>query len=435
MRESLRNLLASVLAMLARGVLRKYKPQVIMVTGSVGKTSTKEAIKAVLSESFYLWSSKKNFNSEFGVPLTIFGMADKWSGLKDWPPIIVEAFALLIFPNHYPKVLVLEVGADRPGDLARILKIATPDVVVVTRLPEMPVHVEAYVTPAAVREEEFAPAYALAPGAPLIVSADDEYARALAAPLSAHVMTYGVSEDADVRILSDGPLMETVEGSAWLAGMEGKLRIEGEEYVIPVHGAVGRPQLLAPTAAVAVGLCMGMSVKHILKGVAAYEPPAGRGRLLLGKQGSLILDDSYNASPAAVREALASMQIAHNVMPGSRRIAALGDMLELGRYSREEHQRVGTEAAKKCDVLVAVGTRSRESVEAAKAAGMPEDVVHTFDTAQEAASFLRDFIQANDILLIKGSQSMRMERIGEVVLQNPSDQKFLVRQDPAWKRT
>lgn len=435
MREFFRNLLASILATLARAVLRKYKPQVIMVTGSVGKTSTKDAITAVLDTSFYLRSSKKNFNSEFGVPLTIFGMADKWSGLKDWPPIIIEALALLLFPNHYPKVLILEVGADRPGDLARILKIATPDIVVVTRLPEMPVHVEAYVTPAAVREEEFAPAYALAPGAPLIVSADDQYARALAAPLSAHVMTYGVSEDADVRILTDGPLMKKVDGREWLSGMEGTFVIEGKEHVIPVHGTVGRPQLLAPAAAIAVGLCMNVGVKHLLEGVAAYEPPAGRGRLLLGKHGSLIMDDSYNASPAAVREALASLQIAHNVMPGSRRIAALGDMLELGRYSREEHERIGVDAAKKCDVLVAVGVRSREMAEAAKKAGMAEDAVYTFDSAQEAAAFLRDFIQANDIILIKGSQSMRMERIGEAVLQNPAEQRYLVRQDAIWKRT
>lgn len=435
MRTFFRDILAAILAALARSVLRKYRPKIVMVTGSVGKTSTKDAITAVLAHDFYLRSSKKNFNSEFGVPLTIFGMSDYWSGLADWPKTIAEALALLIFPNHYPKVLVLEVGADRPGDLARILRIATPDAVVVTRLPEMPVHVEAYATPAAVREEEFAPAYALAPGAPLIVSADDEFARALAAPLAAHVMTYGVSKDADIRILSDSPLMDVSEaGEPWLAGMEGKLLIEGTEQTVPVRGAVGRPQLLAPAAAIAVGLCMGMTVEDALTGAGTYQPPAGRGRLLSGKHGSLILDDSYNASPAAVIEALASLQIAYNVMPNSRRIAALGDMLELGRYSREEHERIGAEAAKKCDVLVAVGVRSRELAAAAISAGMIESSVHTFDTSHEAAVFLRDFIQKNDIVLIKGSQSMRMEHIGEAILQNPADQKYLVRQDKEWKR-
>ena len=243
-----------------------------------------------------------------------------------------------------------------------------------------------------------------------------------------------VIERADIRILADGPLMEKGEHGDRLAGMEGTLSIEGKEYTVPVKGAVGRPQLLAPTAAIAVGLCMGMKAKDALAGAAGYEPPAGRGRLLAGKRDSLILDDSYNASPAAVREALASLQIAHNVMPGSRRIAALGDMLELGRYSREEHERIGEEAAKKCDVLVTVGARSREAAEAAKEAGMAEDAVHAFDTSHEAASFLRDFIQPRDIILIKGSQSMRMERIGEAILQNPADQKYLVRQDREWKR-
>lgn len=147
------------------------------------------------------------------------------------------------------------------------------------------------------------------------------------------------------------------------------------------------------------------------------------------------MDDSYNASPAAVREALASLQIAQNVMPGSRRIAALGDMLELGRYSREEHARIGEEAAKKCEVLIAVGVRSRELAKAAKAAGMPSDAVHVFDTSHEAAVFLRDFVRKNDIVLIKGSQSMRMERVAEAIVQSPDDMKYLVRQDPEWKRS
>lgn len=435
MKRLFRDIVASLLAAFARAIIRKYRPKVIMVTGSVGKTSTKDAIAAVLSRDFFIRASEKSYNSEFGVPLTVIGAKNPWSNFAAWGKVFSEALALLLMPNHYPKVLVLEVGADRPGDLARILKIATPDIVVVTRLPEMPVHVEAYATPDAVREEEFAPAYALAPGAPLIVSADDEYARALAAPLAAHVMTYGASKDADIRIVSDGPLLEKGEnGGAWLSGMEGKLSVGGKEYVVPVKGGVGRPQLLAPTAAIAVGICMGMPVEEAVAAVAGYQPPAGRGRLLLGKQGSLIMDDSYNASPAAVSEALASLQIAHNVMSDSRRIAALGDMLELGRYSREEHERIGEEAAKKCDVLVAVGIRSREMADAAKAAGMQEGSVHTFDTSHEAATFLRDFIQKNDIVLIKGSQSMRMERIGEAVLLNPADQKYLVRQDREWKR-
>jgi len=430
MKHFLRNIVAALLAWFARGIVRKYRPKIVMITGSVGKTSTKDAIAAVLDSRFYIRASEKSYNSEFGVPLTIIGAKNPWTNTAAWANVLSEALALLLLPNHYPKVLVLEVGADRPGDLARILKIATPDVVVVTRLPEMPVHVEAYVTPAAVREEEFAPAYALAPGCPLIVSADDEFARALAAPLQAHCTTYGVSPDADVRIVTDGPLLE--EGT--VCGMEGKIAAGGKEYRVPVKGALGRPQLLAPAAAIAVGLAMDMTAEEAIQGVKGYEPPAGRGRLIAGKSGSLLLDDSYNASPTAVEEALTSLQIIHNVQRGSRRIAVLGDMLELGRYSREEHARIGESAAGKCDVLVAVGVRSRSMAEAARQAGMAEDCVYTFDTSIEAAALLTGILQEGDVVLIKGSQSMRMERVAESLIRDPKDLALLVRQDKEWKR-
>jgi UDP-N-acetylmuramoyl-tripeptide--D-alanyl-D-alanine ligase len=430
MKGTLRSLLASLLAFAARAVLRKYKPKVVMVTGSVGKTSTKDAIAAVLDHRFYIRASEKSYNSEFGVPLTIIGMPNPWTNFAAWINVLSESLALLVLPNHYPKILVLEVGADSPGDLARILKIATPDVVVVTRLPEMPVHVEAYATPAAVREEEFAPAYALAPGAPLIVSADDPFARELAAPLQVQLSTYGHAEDADVRILKQE--VKTADGV--VSGMEGTLVIGGEERQVPVPGALGRPQLLAPAAAAAVGHALGMTVKEVVDGLKGYRPPAGRGRLIPGKEGSVLLDDSYNASPSAVEEALASLQIAHEEMPESRRIAALGDMLELGRYSKEEHERIGTQAAEACDILVAVGMRSRATAEAAKKAGMPEDVVHTFDTSKEAGEFLAAIVREKDIILIKGSQGTRMERVAEALVRDQSDLKFLVRQDKEWKR-
>lgn len=430
MNQFLRNTFAGILAALARGVIRKYHPKVVMVTGSVGKTSTKDAIAAVLDSRFYVRASEKSYNSEFGVPLTIIGAANPWRRPVAWIRVFGEALALILLPNHYPKVLVLEVGADRPGDLARILKIATPDVVVVTRLPDMPVHVEAYATPDAVREEEFSPAYALAPDATLIVSADDDYARALAEPLSVHCLTYGFAKGADVRILAERPFVE----DGRVVGMEGTMCVDDKEHSVPVRGALGRPQLLAPAAAIATGIALGMKLPEAIKGASAYEPPAGRGRLLRGISHSVILDDSYNASPAAVREALASLELLASMQPGTRRIAALGDMLELGRYSQAEHEAIGKEAAQMADVLVAVGLRSRAIASAAIEAGMKEEAVHTFETSREAADFLKDFVQEKDGILIKGSQSIRMERIAEALIEHVSDLHLLVRQDREWKR-
>lgn len=416
---------AWLLALLAQAILRKYRPLVVMVTGSVGKTSTKDAAAAVLAGRFHLRASEKSYNSEFGVPLTIIGAKNPWENPAAWIRVFQEALALVLLPSHYPKLLVLEVGADRPGDLARILRFADPDAVIVTRLPEVPVHVEAYASPQAVREEEFAPAYALTPGEPLIISADDPHAVSMAARLPAKVFTFGFADGADVR-LTGFTFFE--EGNT--CGMEAALDIEGATYTLRVPGALGRSQLYAPAAGIACALALGMSAGDALAAAASYVPPAGRGRILRGKEGALLVDDSYNASPAAVEEALSALAL----VPGrSRRIAALGDMLELGRYSADEHARIGALAAQKVDVLVAVGSRSRAMRDAAVAAGMSEEQALWFGTSREAAEALSGMVAAADIVLVKGSQGIRMERVMEALLLNPEDRQHLVRQEREWR--
>lgn len=427
MKAILKAPIAAFLAILARAIVRKYKPQIIMITGSVGKTSTKDAIAAMLSEHTNVRASEKSYNSEFGVPFTIMGVKNPWTSLFAWVDVFVEALALVFFPHQYPKVLVLEVGADRPGDLARILKIATPDAVVVTRLPDVPVHVEAYATPAAVREEEFAPAYALASGAPLILSSRDMHAIEMAKNTQAKVTLFGFSEEADVHIGEPAVIYD----DAMPMGMEAGARVAGKTYTLYARGALGRPQILAPAAAFATAIALGVPPEEALAGLTTYIPPAGRGRLLRGAKHSVLVDESYNSSPAATEEALRALSLITNA---KRRIAVLADMLELGRYSKEEHARIGTLAAQYADKLVAVGMRSRATGEAAVAAGLPESAVQYFDTSAEAADALSDDVQEGDVVLIKGSQSMRTERIVEVLLGDPTDSVYLVRQDLEWRR-
>lgn len=420
MKTLARNIVAAVVAVLSRGILRKYRPIVVMVTGSVGKTSTKDAVAAALGEHFLLRKSEKSYNSEFGVPLTIIGAKNPWTSAVGWLKVFQDALGLLVLPSHFPKLLVLEVGADRPGDLAKILRIATPDVVVVTKLPEVPVHVEAYATPQAVREEEFAPAYALNPGAALILSSDDIYAREMAAPLPVSITTYGYADGADLHIRN--PRLAD--------GMEGDITIEGETYTISASGALGTQQLYAPAAALAVARALQVPVEEALKGLAKYVPPPGRARILAGINGSVLIDDTYNASPAAVEEALKSLQL----VKGTRRIAVLGDMLELGRYSAQEHTRIGSVAAETCDVVVAVGTRARAIAEGARKAGKGDDSVFEFNESKNAALELREMVQEGDVVLVKGSQSIRTERVAEALLASREDTGKLVRQDKEWKR-
>lgn len=426
MKHFLKSIVAGLLALLARGILLKYRPKVVMVTGSVGKTSTKDAVAAALHSTFHLRASEKSYNSEFGVPLTIIGAKNPWTNPYAWVRVIGEALALIFLPNHYPKLLVLEVGADSPGDLKRILHIATPDVVVVTKLPEVPVHVEAYASAAAVREEEFAPAYALPAGAPLIISADDPYAKHLASRLSAQVTTYGFEKDADVH-LTDAKVL--LSGTTPL-GMHSNVTIGKTTHALTTLGALGRPQLYAPAAAVACALALGMTTKDALKALESYVPPSGRARILKGKNSSVLLDDSYNASPSAVEEALSSLSL----VPAKRRIAVLGDMLELGRYSAEEHERIGKLAAKHADIVVGVGPRSKKLSEAAFGTHKNKNRAHHFDEAYAAAVYLSGMIETGDVILVKGSQSIRVERIVEALLADGNDTAHLVRQEREWKK-
>ncbi len=426
MKSILKAPIAGLLALMARVIIRKYRPKIIMVTGSVGKTTTKDAVAATLSQRFFLRASEKSYNSEFGVPLTIIGARNPWENASAWYGVFQHALGLIVLPSHYPKLLVLEVGADRPGDLEKILRIAAPDAVVVTRLPDVPVHVEAYATPQAVRDEEFTPANALTSGHELVICADDPHAIAMSARLPAHITTFGFSENADVRI-ADSAFFKDEESF----GMQARLVMNGRNDLIRIEGALGRPQLLAPAAAFATACALGLSAEEALEGLATYLPPPGRGRILKGVKGSMVIDETYNASPAAVEEALAALAL---IPQAKRRIAVLGDMLELGRYSMAEHERVGVRAAKEADVVFSVGSRARAIYEAAIAEGKGEEEARAFDTSAEAAEALLAMVREGDVVLVKGSQGIRMERIVEKLLADPADRCNLVRQEKEWKR-
>ena len=427
MKNFFKSIVAFNLGLCARAVVRRYRPRIVMVTGSVGKTSTKDAVAAVLTTRFSVRKSEKSFNSEFGVPFTVLGVENPWNDVFAWFRAAKSAIALLVLPNHYPNLLVLETGADKQGDLARILRIAKPDAVVVTRLPEIPVHVEAYASPEAVREEEFSPAYALPASAPLIIPADDSYSLDSAMRTPARCISYGFAPDSTIRIGQTDFYKENGK----VVGMLADILSDGKKWPLLVKGSVGRTQILPCAAALAVAHAFDITISDALVALEAYEPPPGRGRLLEGKNGSIIIDDSYNSSPAAVEEALETLKtFPLDKRPSSscRRVAVLGDMLELGRYSVMEHERLAVRAGEAADVIVTVGIRARTF-----ASSMKCGEVLQFDNSYAAAEALSTFAREGDVILVKGSQSIRTERIVEALIANPEDSSRLVRQERKWK--
>lgn len=433
MRDFLKTLVIFLLRLEARLVLRKYDPHIVAVTGSVGKTSTKDAIFAVLSQSRYVRKSDKSFNSEIGLPLTILGCPNAWNNPLRWLQNIFDGLLLVLFPARYPAWLVLEVGADRPGDISSLAKWLRVDIAVITHLPEVPVHVEFFDSPEAVVEEKASLINALKPGGTLVLYADDERARALAPRAQerdASIVLFGLSEHAQVRGEHFMPLHEEGKES-WPIGMRFDLSAEGSSAPVSVVGVVGAHLMLSTIAAAAVGTVLRRGLPEIVQGLGAYEAPHGRMHLISGIKGTLLIDDTYNSSPAAVMAALDALDTLP--IPG-RKIVALADMLELGRHSVDEHRKIGARAAKTADLLVTVGFRARDIAQGALDNGLPEDCILQYESAEAAGNELQSMVKQGDCILAKGSQSMRMERLVEELMAEPERAgELLVRQEREWK--
>ena len=434
MRTIFKNAVVWIITLEARAVLRKYKPKVVAVTGSVGKTSTKDAIYAVLAKSYRVRKSEKSFNSEIGLPLTVLGAPNAWNNPFRWLANIVDGLFLIWFDTPYPEWLVLEVGADRPGDIRSLSGWLPVDIAVITRLPEVPVHVEFFDSPEAVVEEKASLIDAIKPGGVLALFADDPRTLGLQHRLpapDARIITFGFEEGADVRGEHVALLRE--EGSeTWPIGMTATITADGVSVPLEVAGAVGPHAFLPALAAAAVGRALDKHLSDIVGALESYDPPPGRMRLVPGIKRTLIIDDTYNASPAATIAALDTLAL---VAPKGRKIFAIGDMLELGRHSVEEHRKVGAHAAATADFLVTVGFRARDIAAAALDNGMSENNILQFEDAGKAGRELQNLLKEGDCILVKGSQSIRMERVVEEVMAEPTEApRLLVRQDAEWKR-
>jgi UDP-N-acetylmuramoyl-tripeptide--D-alanyl-D-alanine ligase len=433
MKRFLKGIVVRILQAEAKAVLRKYRPRVVAITGSVGKTSTKDAVYAVLSEKYHVRKSEKSFNSELGVPLTILGLGNAWGNPLRWLQNIVDGLSLIVMTHPYPEWLVLEVGADRPGDIRSLASWIKVDVAIITRLPEVPVHVEFFDSVEAVIEEKASLMDAVRPGGSILLYADDERTRKLEQRLpapDARLLFFGFSNGADVWVHKFEAVRQE-GGHNWPIGMRAVVTVGKESAPVQIIGSLGKHAFAPAAAAAAAGHALGVGLQDIVAGLEAYEPPPGRVRLLPGIKGSLVIDDTYNSSPAATEAALHALALTKPV----RAIAALADMMELGRVSVEEHRKAGAVAAKTCDALVTVGVRARDIAMGALDNGMPDANILQFEDAGKAAEELKNLIREGDAILVKGSQSMRMERIVEEIMLEPERAgELLVRQDREWKK-
>ncbi|MEK7139192.1 MAG: UDP-N-acetylmuramoyl-tripeptide--D-alanyl-D-alanine ligase [Patescibacteria group bacterium] len=427
-------LLQSILRVLARAVLKKYQPKVVGISGSIGKTSAKEAIFTVLSSERPARHSVKSYNNELGVPLTIIGAESGGRNPLKWLAVLGRAIRLLIIRDkQYPELLVLELGADHPGDTNYLLSFVECTVGVLTAIA--PVHLEFFGDLDGVAKEESTLVRRLPATRVAVLNADDPLVMAASAKVKAAKLTYGFTESAEVRAYEErvsGQQMAT-DGVESIRGVSFKVSYQGSTVPVFLPSSVGRHSVNAALAAIAVGVSLGMNLVRISENLRQYRPPRGRMNLIDGIKYTLIIDDTYNSSP---NPALAALDVLHQVqLPGSRhKYAVLGDMLELGTYTDRAHLEVGRKVAELgINYLVTVGEKSRLMANAAIGVGMAKDRVWSFDKAAAAGIFLQDRIEQGDLILVKGSQGVRMERIVKELMAEPlRAEELLCRHDPKW---
>ncbi|OGG43053.1 hypothetical protein A3G50_01595, partial [Candidatus Jorgensenbacteria bacterium RIFCSPLOWO2_12_FULL_42_11] len=370
-------ILKLILKKLAKAVVRRYQPGIVAVTGSVGKTSTKEAIRAVLSKERKIRASSGNFNNEIGVPLTILG---DWQEIKKpaflfWFKVVIASLFRILIPRKfsslkYPEILVLEYAADRPGDMKYLLGIAQPQITVVTAIGEIPVHVEFYSGPEALVREKAKLVEQLPTVGFAILNADDPLVLEMKNQTRSQVMTFGFGDAAQVKITG----FENVSNGE-PTGIVFKLGYGGSFVPVKINGVFGKGQAYAAVAAACVGLIFGMNLVKIAEAlVLNFQPPSRRMNLVSGVKGTFIIDDSYNASPLSAKAALDTLRD----LKAKRKIAVLGDMLEIGKYNLEAHEEIGKFAAGFVDLLVTIGPRAKFIAEAASKAGLAKENISSF---------------------------------------------------------
>jgi len=435
MKNLIKKILEFKLRFFAKAILARYNPEVVAITGSVGKTSTKEAIYAVLTSTFNCRRNQKNYNNEIGIPLSIIGAESGGRSILKWIKVFFKAAFLLIKKDkNYPRILILEMGADHPGDIKYLTSFVPVKIGVVTAVG--PVHLEFFETIDRIAKEKGTLIKSLAKTGYAVLNYDDKLVKAMAEKTNAKVITFGFLDQADVSAFETSISHDVnYQDVSTIQGISFKLKYQGKTVPILLPKVLGKHLVYTALAAITVGIIYNLNLHIIIDALKNFEPPKGRMHIILGVKNTLIIDDTYNSSPLAVQEALYQLsQI--NLNQHHKKYAVLGDMLELGSITEQAHQETGEAVVRYgVDYLITVGEMSRDIVRGAVAKGMSKDHCFNFKDSLEAGKFLQQRISEGDLILVKGSQGVRMERVVKELMAEPQRaEELLVRQDKEWQK-
>jgi UDP-N-acetylmuramoyl-tripeptide--D-alanyl-D-alanine ligase len=365
---------------LARERRRKYQTPVVALTGSNGKTTTKEMISICLETTFPILKTKGNLNNLIGLPLTLLNLTEK------------------------EKVVILEMGMNVPGEIRRLTEIAEPDLGLITNIQE--VHLQGMGNLERIKEEKGELFRKMKKNGTIFVNQDDPRVIELASGYEGKKVTYGVSHPADA--MAKGVQLRGTEGTRFT------LLFQGEETEI-VLALLGRHFVPNALSAVAVARAFGVETKSIREALEHFQPFPMRMEILPLGGGKTLINDAYNANPRSMEMALETLA---EVKGRGRAIAVLGDMLELGDFASEAHRRLG-QKVRECliDFLIVLGEKGPLVAESSMRHGFEPARIRVAEDHAEAVSLLKQVMQKQDWVLVKGSRGMAMEKIVEGITE------------------
>lgn len=401
-----------------RRFLRRHKPTVIAVAGSVGKTSTKLAIATVLSSRYTVLAQEGNYNADISVPMTVFDLPMPSAAQLRNPFVWLLQLWYMELKIHRPfafDTIVLELGTDHPGDIAHFRRYLRPTIGVVTAVA--PEHMEFFKTIDAVAEEELAVANFSELALINRDDIDETFARFVT---NSTIDTYGTSGVAEYRYV--------VEDFEVGKGFRGKfISPEFGEQSVQLN-VVGEHNIKAVVAAGAVGIKRGLQPKELLAGLSSVKPAKGRMNLLRGLLDSVIIDDTYNSSPSAAAAALQTLYL----FPNKQKIAILGSMNELGDFSLQAHEQIGSLCDPTLlDWVITIGADAEKYL--APAAAKKGCQVRSFASPYDAGAFAHSVLHPHAAILAKGSQNgVFAEEAIKLLLHETEEESSLVRQGADW---
>jgi len=420
MKTIFRSIISGILRLLAKSKLAKSKPTLIGITGSIGKTSTKDAVVAILRQKFQVKAADGGYNTEIGVPLMILNQrSDNTSSVASWARILWKAF-LDVSQGEHMDVLVVEMGVDKPGDMRELTKIISPDIAILTSIAANHIAPGQFSSEQDILREKTGIAALQKKNNYFITNNDNPW-----------IFSYVHTGSTRLRYGEDGAnefVVSNVTGNVQGISFHVKGRSLDHDFRVPILGTY-HTSVLVP--AIICGELLGLTGEEIQKGLADFQLPKGRLRLLPGVHNSTIIDSSYNASKAAMLHALELV----DSLPAPRKILCLGQMNELGERTEESHLEVARLAAQIGNLFILVGPDAKIYEQELLRVGVEKGTVHHFLDSQEAGKFLLPLIQDGDLVFVKGSQGgVRLERLIAEILADPATAKdVLVRQGPEWQ--